>query len=150
MKKPGSTQRGRASFGWHMQTLTRIIRIGLQDRLAPLGLNISEFACCMALLEQEGVTQAELGRVTGTPEYTTSRTIEKLVQSGLVERLPHPTSRRAHQIYLTKKGKELAVQLPGIIKANNNRVLEGLEKAERAQLEDLLGKAIEHLTKTCA
>ena len=147
MKKPGSTQRGRSSFGWHMHTLGRIIKIGMQDRLAPLGLNVSEFACCMALLEQEGVTQTELGRITGTPEYTTSRTIEKLVQSGFVERLPHPTSRRAHQIYLTKKGKELAVQLPGLIKANNDRILEGLDKTQRAQLEDLLGKVIEHLTK---
>ena len=114
-------------------------------RLAPLGLKIPEFVCLIALLEKEGVSQAEIGRITGAPEYATSRTVEKLVKAGLVKRLSDPESRRAHQIFLTKRGKALAGQLPALAKANNDQVLAGLNKTQRAQLEDLLGKIVEHL-----
>lgn len=128
--------------------LARIIESGMQDRLDPLGLTIPEFSCLMALLEGEGATQTELGRITGAPEYATSRTIEKLVQANLVKRLPHPSSRRAHQIHFTKKGKALAIQLPGLIKTNNDHILGGLSKSQRVQLEDLLEKTVEHIADT--
>ncbi|MEW8623833.1 MAG: MarR family winged helix-turn-helix transcriptional regulator [Candidatus Thiodiazotropha endolucinida] len=145
MKKPGTTPKGRLSFGWQIQMLARIIESGMQDRLDPLGLTIPEFTCLMALLEGEGSTQTDLGRITGAPEYATSRTVEKLVQANLVERLPHPTSRRAHQIHFTKKGKALAIQLPGLIKANNDHILGGLSKTQRAQLEGLLRQTLDHI-----
>ncbi len=117
----------------------------MQDRLKPFELVVPEFACLMGLLEADGSMQTELGRLTGAPEYSTSRYVDRLVQRGLAERRPHPKSRRATCIFLTDEGKTIAKQMPALVKKNNDCVLSGLSLKERKELELLLQTAVSHL-----
>ncbi len=58
-------------------------------RLAPLGLSKGQFAIIITLLENEGVTQAEIGQKILMPGYATTRNIDKLELYELLERQHH-------------------------------------------------------------
>jgi len=60
----------------------------------------------MEIEDQGKTTTGELTQLLNLDKSTLSRTIESLVNIGLVERLPHPSDRRFTLITLTEKGKE--------------------------------------------
>jgi DNA-binding MarR family transcriptional regulator len=66
-------------------------------------------AQCHVLLEIEDQGQATAGQLAeqlGLDKSTLSRTIDGLVNIGLVGRLPHPSDRRFTPLTLTKRGKD--------------------------------------------
>ena len=68
-------------------------------------------AQCHPILEIEELGQATTGVLSkqlGLDKSTLSRTIDGLVNIGLVERVPHPTDRRFNLLSLTAKGQEVA------------------------------------------
>lgn len=125
--------------------MARLVESDVQERLRAYDLTVPEFSCLLGLLEADGPTQSELGRLTGAPEYSTSRYIDRLVKRGMVKRKPHPNSRRAMQVFLTPTGRQMAKKMPDIVRQTNESVLAGLTQNQRAKLEVLLGKAIDHL-----
>ena len=129
-------------MGWLVNQMSSRMDAVMSAELKPLDLDIRFFANLMSLLIEDDLSQTELGRRVGEPQYTTSRIIDALQDRGLVERRRDPNSRRAHRIALTRKGKELALQLPPVIQRVNSQVLERLDKHEQQELLRLLGKAL--------
>ena len=75
-------------------------------RLEQLGLTPRTWGL-MNVLDHEGpTTQQALGRLTLTDPSTMVATIDELEKHDLVQRRPHPTDRRAHQLHITDKGHE--------------------------------------------
>ena len=145
VKKPGTIKVGQNSFGWNLNMLVSIANSHMKELLKAYDIGVPEFACLVSLVEANGSTQSELGRLTGAPEYSTSRHVDRLVQRGFVERRPHPKSRRATCVFLTNQGETLAKKLPPLIKRNNDTVLAGLSGKQRQQLEQLLQSTIDSL-----
>ena len=114
----------------------------MKTELAEHHLDLKHFANLMCLLEQDGLTQVDLGRRVGNPQYATSRAVDDLEQQQLVSRRSHPTSRRAHKIGLTAKGERLRKVLPAIVQRVNNTMLARLDPHERKTLVSLLQKAL--------
>ncbi|WP_285116087.1 MarR family transcriptional regulator [Leifsonia sp. fls2-241-R2A-40a] len=54
------------------------------------------------------VTQADLAGFAATDPMMTSQVLRALERAGLVERLPHPTDRRARVLRVTREGAEAA------------------------------------------
>lgn len=115
----------------------------MKEQLAKIGIDKKIFSNLMLLLEKDGITQRELGRLLEFPEYFTSRTVDVLVDKGFVERRADPNSRRTTLVYLTDKGRETAKQLPPIIGAVNADYLAPLNIEERKQMISLLQKVAE-------
>ena len=59
-------------------------------------------------------------------------------QEGLVERRANPKSRRAHQVFLTKKGRACRGSLIAIIARVNEEALQPLSAPSRTQLVKFL------------
>ncbi|MCK9997287.1 MAG: MarR family transcriptional regulator [Candidatus Krumholzibacteria bacterium] len=131
------------SFGLLMKKVVLQIEKELNLRLADVGLNVKTFGIIMLLLEEEGLTQKELGTRTGVQDYATTRVLDSLEQQGLIERRPHPTSRRANLIFLTKKGQEQRGKLPKLIKGVNEDFLAVCNRDERKILQDALTKILD-------
>lgn len=68
--------------------------------------------------------------------------IDRLEQSGLVERVPEPNDRRGVQVQLTAKGIELIDSIMPEHLQNEETILGELSAAERKQLAGLLRKLI--------
>lgn len=140
-QKPDNYGLGEESFGFLIQLLSRRIEAKMKLKLVPVGIDIKLFANMITLYRRDGVNQRELGKRLDFPEYYTSRNVDLLVKAGWVERRPDPDSRRSILIFLTKKGRETASQLPRLINEVNEDYLSSFTKEERKLLFELLQKA---------
>jgi DNA-binding MarR family transcriptional regulator len=115
------------------------------ERLATLGLTPRTWGA-MNVLDAEGpTTQHAIGRLTGVDPSSMVAAIDELEERGLVQRRPHPTDRRAHELHITdaghetlRRGRELAAQAQADL-------LAPLSEAEREQLHDMLRRIVEHV-----
>lgn len=141
MNKINQAQKNRqASLGFLMQVIAGRIDTRMKVRLSEFDIGIKEFINLMMLIESDGQTQVQLGKLSDFPEYAMSRTVDQMVKSGLVERRPDPNSRRSIRVFMTDKGRDLSTKLPAIIKANNDEFLAPLDADEQAMLIKLLHK----------
>ena len=130
------------SFGWLIAVLGNDMANSLDGHLKKIGLNISLWPTLFALWEEDGLTQTELTNRCNTAHYTTTRLLDTLEKMELVERQPHPTSRRAHLVYLTKKGRELEAEATSLAKQCNDEILSGLSADEKELVHSLMLRMI--------
>ena len=95
------------SMGFLVAVLGTGLANALDESLKDLGLKITLWPTLLMLWDEDGLTQSELSERCRTANYTTTRMLDTLEKKGLIERKPHPTSRRAHLVYLTEEGKAL-------------------------------------------
>ncbi|MFE0461362.1 MarR family winged helix-turn-helix transcriptional regulator [Kitasatospora sp. NPDC058965] len=121
------------------------VDLGMREYFARHGLDFSEFDV-LATLRRSGPpyelnARALLESAMVTSGAITNR-VDRLSAKGLVERRPSPTDRRAVLIGLTPRGLEL---IDGILAGhieNEERLIDPLSGAERAQLDALLRKLL--------
>lgn len=131
-----------ASVGWHIQRLTGQLDRAMNEVLAPHGLTIQKFAILMALVENEGLNQTELGSRFSAPAYAITRMIDGLEADGFLERRAHPTSRRTNTVHATPKLVSLVPTLVDIIRDVNGRMLDGLDGSERERMLGMLARVL--------
>ncbi len=103
-------------------------------------------AQCHALLEIEHLNESTIGdlaRVTSLDKSTVSRTVDGLVNIGLVDRSIPATNRRTSLIKLTGQGKEVCSQ---INEKNDWFFSETLSGFKKVEVESFL-KIFEKITK---
>jgi DNA-binding MarR family transcriptional regulator len=88
-----------------------------------------------------GVKEIARGLKLSTP--TVSVSVRQLEEAGFLERQPHPTDRRAVQLFLTPAGQELHEQTYAFRRQTFERLLSGLTPEERETLLSLLEKALD-------
>jgi len=140
--QPENSGLGEESFGFLIQLLSRRVETTMKKKLETVGVDIKLFANLIALYTRDGVNQRELGRRLDFPEYYTSRNVDLLVKEGWAERRPDPNSRRSFLIFLTKKGQQIASQLPDLTREANDEHLSEFTMSERKLLLKLLQKAV--------
>ena len=102
-------------------------------------------AQCHTILEIEDLEQAtsvELSKRLGLDKSTLSRTIDSLVNIGLVERVAHPTDRRFNLLSLTAKGQEVADHINQSNDDFYRRVFEGIESDRHDEIIDNFEKLV--------
>ncbi len=130
------------SVGWMMKIISTRLDSLIKHELKRLGLDVKQFGVMMALLEEEGLTQAEIGKKITLPGYATTRTIDALEKKQLIERRTDERSRRSYRIYLTDKGHATDIELFIIINKVNEDLLSVLPATERKQLTTILQKIL--------
>jgi DNA-binding MarR family transcriptional regulator len=110
------------------------------------GLTAPSFAVLVTLArlgsDSAGVSQRRLADELGLTPGTVSVRIDRLVDDGLVTRVPDPDTRRSVLIALTPKGRELFERVAPAHLANEARLLSALTEAEQELLADLLRKLL--------
>ena len=96
---------------WAMNNaVNRMLREnGLQD------ISVAYFAVLHALWEKDGMSITDLGERAQLEKSTMTSLIDRMEGSGLVRREDHPTDRRAYQICLTPRGRELEEELDQVV-----------------------------------
>ncbi|NUW69249.1 MarR family winged helix-turn-helix transcriptional regulator [Vibrio coralliilyticus] len=131
-----------SSFGWLINVVANDAAKTFDTELKKHGLTIALWPTLMCLWEEEGVTQRDIAQKSKVENSTTTRTLDKLENLGLVERQPDPNSRRAFRIYLTDEGRALKETLLPIPMAINQKLLSSLEPKERDEVIRLLQKMV--------
>jgi DNA-binding MarR family transcriptional regulator len=130
-----------------VSVITRLLRLrghvenGLHACFKEFGLGAPDFTALVTLArvgDSGGVPQQRLADELGLTSGTVSVRIDQLVDRGLAERRPDPTSRRSTLVSLTPAGADLFDRIISAHLANEQRMLAALSPAERQLLTGLL------------
>jgi DNA-binding MarR family transcriptional regulator len=108
--------------------------------MAPMQLKAVEFSILTLVASNPGVNQKQIGQTLDISAPNMAITLDRLVERGWVKRVRSTRDRRAQQIHLTPKGRDLekrAGEIALVMEAESLRVLSA---AERALLIELLLK----------
>lgn len=128
-----------------MTRLAKHLERGIQETFSDFDLHIGEFDV-LATLRRSGqpyqLSPTELFNTLMVSSGTMTHRIDRLEQAHLVRRIPDPDDRRGTLIQLTDKGFEVIEEAVTAHVANEHRLLNGLEEAERRSLAQLLRKLL--------
>ena len=96
------------------------------------------------LAEEDGITQQELSSRCSSDARTIGTMLER---NGLVERQPHPSDRRAWQVFLTNNGQARHAHLRKNSEEIRDALNGALEPEELAIVQKALDRIVEAFTK---
>jgi len=85
------------------------------ERIQALALSPAEFSALCTLGHNEGVTQKRLAAALDTAAPNLAVLLDRLVQRGLVARLPNPDDGRSQRLALTAAGRALLADAERIV-----------------------------------
>jgi DNA-binding MarR family transcriptional regulator len=144
MSATGTDNWDNAERLWH--ALMRLI-IGVHTELRPLmaqyGLTGPQWAHLQVLARAgpEGLRLSEISKRLRVTEGNITGIIDRLEESGLAERVPHPEDRRVILACLTPAGKDLCSQVGPIFAGRLKDLFSGLSNSEM----EALAQALEQL-----
>ena len=108
--------------------------------LAPVGLEPRQFHVLRVAALGEGRSQQALAEVLRIPPSRVVAIVDGLEGRDLLERRPHPTDRRVHELYATPGGRTVVARADDIAAEQDAELSAVLEPKEREQLVRLLQK----------
>jgi MarR family transcriptional regulator, transcriptional regulator for hemolysin len=140
-------------FAFTLNDVARMLRTYADHKAAQFGITRAQWAVLVRLDRSEGLKQSELAEMLDLQPISLTRLLDKLCDSGLIERRADPVDRRAKRLFLTPAARPLLEKLGDLGEAMMETALAGVEreKVERmvAQLEivkENLRQAIQHRT----
>jgi len=116
--------------------LDRAVRRGIEERLAPHGLSVSQYTALSVLRNRPGLSNAQLARRSFMTPQAMNEVIASLEEAKLIKREVDPNHRRILRARLTARGNRLFTRLDGEIGELEEQMLEGLSPEDRRQFTD--------------
>jgi DNA-binding MarR family transcriptional regulator len=101
-------------------------------------ITIPQFRTLVILSNRGPINLATLASLLGVQPSATGRMVDRLVSAGLIDRLPHPTSRRELLAALTKRGREVVRRVTEHRRTEIAAIVEQMPPAERHGLVQAL------------
>jgi DNA-binding MarR family transcriptional regulator len=111
--------------------------------LGDAGVVQLEYAVMVFIDGVPGIDQRRLSLAMGIDRNNVSLILEKLEAKRLVERRINGADRRARELYLTTKGRDLWRRFQPKVLAANERILVPLKPGERKLFIDMLVRLVE-------
>jgi MarR family transcriptional regulator, transcriptional regulator for hemolysin len=138
------------TFGFLVSDVARMLRENFRITAPELGLTLAQARVLVHLSRNEGISQVALSSILEIQPITLLRQIDRLEKAQLVERRAHPSDRRAQQLYLTPRSQTLVTRIFERSAQDQERVMAGLEAAERVQLHAWLMRIKGNLAQMAA
>jgi len=122
------------SLGFLLSDVSRLMRRRFDERARQVGATRAQWRTLTTLSRNEGINQGALADLLEVEPITLCRMIDRLEESGLVERRRDPADRRAWQLFLTDKSKPMLTDLKAMADDLIEQVLSGIDAADRAVL----------------
>lgn len=111
--------------------LARAFSRSLQSHAAALGFSPGQWPILLELWAEDGLTQRQLIDRVGIEQATMANTLARMERDGLVERRPHPTDRRAQQVFLTDTARQMEEPAVAAARAADDALFAGFRRFER-------------------
>lgn len=133
-------------FFWLTQT------IGSRDRqlsgaLREYGLRVPEYRVLASLCARRHCTMSELSDLSTIDRSTLTRTVERMVEAGWVQRLDDAADLRVRRLGLSARGRQLFDRVWPAVERLNRLAVEGLSAADVATLRALLRRMKQNLER---
>ena len=116
-------------FAFTLNDVARLLRTYADHRAAEFGVTRAQWAVMARLDRQEGLKQSELAEMLDLQPITLTRLLDRLGDSGLIERRPDPHDRRAKRLFLTPAARPLLERLGGLGEELMSTALAGIDRA---------------------
>ena len=126
------------NLGFLLIDVTRQMRRRFDERARTSGATGTQWRTLKILERSEGINQGQLAEMLEVEPITACRMIDRLEESGLVERRRDPGDRRAWQIFLTEKSRPVLAELHVTAAAMIEELLQGLSTRQREELNATL------------
>lgn len=117
-----------------MSDVSRLMRRRFDERARKSGATGAQWRMLKILARQPGLNQGQLAEMLEVEPITCCRMIDRLEESGLLERRRDPSDRRAWRIHLTDKAGPVLSELHDIAGDMIEGALSGLSPDQRAAL----------------
>jgi DNA-binding MarR family transcriptional regulator len=136
-----------------LKSLHHSLRQAVDEALRRHGIEMSfaHFATLVGLVMEPGIAGAQLARRTLVSPQTMNAILRRLEEDGLIERRPHPESRRADSWFLTDEGLEQLARARLVADSVFARMLGALSPSEIGMLQGCLERciaALDHAPRT--
>ena len=115
-------------FAFTLNDVARLLRTYADHRAAAFGITRAQWAVMARLDRQEGLKQSELAEMLDLQPITLTRLLDRLGDSGLIERRPDPQDRRAKRLFLTPAARPLLERLGGLAEELMSTALAGIDR----------------------
>ena len=128
------------SLGFILNRLNTKLKNELFKRLKEYDITPEQWSILNCLWEKEGITPKELADIIFKDKPNTNRILEKLQMKELIIRNPHPVDKRAFQVFLTERGRELKDKSIPIVTQLLEEATTGIEKDKILDMKNLLNQ----------
>jgi MarR family transcriptional regulator for hemolysin len=123
------------------------LRKAFDRRACGHGVTRAQWKVLFRLSRNPGMRQIELADMLDIEPITLSRIIDRLEESGLVERLSDPTDRRAWRLHVTAKARPLIEKLRGIADEMLAEAFAGIDPKNIEITRQVLGRMRENASR---
>jgi DNA-binding MarR family transcriptional regulator len=116
----------------------------VETALAPFGIKAAEYMVLVALANDMAETASGMCSFIDHDPGAMTRKIDNLEKKNLVRRVRDPADRRAIKLELTAEGKAVYPKVLAASVGVVNRFLEGFNKTEVRQMEDMLKRMLKN------
>jgi MarR family transcriptional regulator for hemolysin len=124
-------------FAFLLNDVARLLRTYADHKAARFGMTRAQWAVLVRLDRCQGLNQSELAELLDLQPITLTRLLDKLCDSGLIERRPDPTDRRAKRLFLTAAARPVLERL-GVLGEETMAIT--LEGVGRESVEQMVAK----------
>lgn len=121
-------------IGYLLKQAQSLLRVRMEEALAPLGLTVSQYSCLHRLAAEPGISAAALARSVFMTRQSMGVMLQQLIDRGLVSRPERPTSGRALPMELTPIGRDLLADAETLVDDVQERMLAALSDDQRGAL----------------
>jgi MarR family transcriptional regulator, transcriptional regulator for hemolysin len=119
---------------FNINDVARLLKTYADQRARDFGMTRAQWAVLARVERSEGLKQCELADTLDLQPITLTRLIDRLCDSGLIERRSDPDDRRAKRLYLTPAARPVLDRLTRLGQDIMATVLTGIEPAAVEQL----------------
>ena len=122
-------------FGFLVHDISRMLRKRFDRRARDIGLTKSQWIVLAHLARHEGIHQGGLADILELEPATLARHLDRLEDTGWIERRPDPSDRRAWRLHLTGKATPVLEKMGDLVEIITQEALAGLSREERERLQ---------------
>jgi len=138
------------NFGFLIKDIGRLFTKAFERESDHLGITLAEARVLIYLSRNPGVTQVQLAELSAVEPMTLVRILDRMEADKWIERRPHPTDRRARQLFLKERAQQPLEQINRLGTQVRSYALAGLSADERLRLVGLLEHVHDRLAEMLA
>ncbi|MEK1933614.1 MAG: MarR family transcriptional regulator [Pararhizobium sp.] len=115
-----------------LASVNRKLRSLFDARVKERGLTLSRARALFALSRRDGLNQRELADELGIETPTIVRLLDGMEKQGFIERRVEASDRRAKQIHMTRRGRDIADEIDKLACEIRKEVLGGVDDTDKA------------------
>jgi DNA-binding MarR family transcriptional regulator len=127
-----------ANLAFDIAETALAIRREFDRRATSLGVTRAQWRVLSRLSRQDGQRQVDLADALDIEPITLCRMVDRLAESGLVERRADECDRRAWRIHLTPRSEPLIAELASLADLFLDDILAGIAPAEQDEVTRIL------------